>query len=110
MHVVSAHPNALQMHDVKRGYEVSIAFFSQVWIRVSFRGGIRPPLKTFCPPLENSKFQFQCLASIVNKITLTPRSASNFCKLQLVIEKYDCDFYLPRLSTVLKMVDNVSYI
>ena len=36
-HVVSAHPNALQMHDVKRGYEVSIAFFSQVWICILIR-------------------------------------------------------------------------
>ena len=35
-HVVSAHPNALKMHDVKRGYEVhvSIAFFSQVWMHI----------------------------------------------------------------------------
>ena len=36
-HVVSAQPNALQMHDVKRGYEVSIAFFSQVRMHISYR-------------------------------------------------------------------------
>ena len=39
----------------------TLANFVLCWSRVSFRGGrggIRPPLKTFCPPLENSKFQF----------------------------------------------------
>ena len=70
--------------------------------RVSFRGGrgegIRPCWKLFAPPwrIQSSNFKtvrikiidvMQCLAGVVTKITLTHRSASNFCKLQLVIEK-----------------------
>ena len=38
-------------------------------------------MKTFCPPLENSKFQFKTVRIKI----IEPRSASNFCKLQLLV-------------------------